>query len=109
MQDTSLAGATLRDTVFTETFDAILAVAISSTGQYWAAASMQGEERVWEARGQTLHLVWQVRTDITYALTFSPDGRSLVSGGWDGSMERWEVAGGGLLWAGRKRTNSAGA
>ena len=32
MQDTSLAGATFQDTVFTETFDAILSVAISSTG-----------------------------------------------------------------------------
>jgi WD40 repeat protein/transcriptional regulator with XRE-family HTH domain len=105
MQDASLAGATLRDTVFTETFDAILAVAISSNGQYWAAASMQGEVRVWEARGQTLHLLWQVHTDITYALTFSPDGRSLVSGSWDGSIKLWEVASGALLWSGWQTNN----
>src|SRR5260370_4071812 len=108
MQDTSLAGATLRDTVFTETFDAILAVAISSTGQYWAAASRQGEVRVWAARGQTLHLVWQVHTDITYALTFSPDGRSLVSGGWDGSIKVWVVASGALLWSSRHTNNITG-
>ncbi|KPV49124.1 hypothetical protein SE17_34385, partial [Kouleothrix aurantiaca] len=35
VQDTSLAGAVLWDTLFTETFDAITAVAISSSGEYW--------------------------------------------------------------------------
>jgi WD40 repeat protein len=105
MQDTTLARATLQDSIFTETFDAILAVAINRTGQYWAAASRQGEVRVWEARGQTPHLLWQVHTDITYALAFSPDGRSLVSGSWDGSIKLWEVASGALLWSGWHTNN----
>ena len=43
MQDASLAGATLRDTIFTEAFDATWAVAVSSQGQYWAAGSRQGK------------------------------------------------------------------
>jgi transcriptional regulator with XRE-family HTH domain len=42
MQDASLAGAILRDTVFTETFDATRAVAISSNGTYWAAGRAAG-------------------------------------------------------------------
>ncbi len=100
MQDTKLSGATLRETVFTQTFDAITAVAISSTGQYWAAGGRRGEVRVWEAAGQTLHLVWQAHTDLVPALAFSTDGGSLLSGSHDGSIRLWEVASGALLWTG---------
>ena len=53
MQDTNLSGAKLQDSVFTEAFDAISAVAINPNGQYWAAASRRGEVRLWEAAGQT--------------------------------------------------------
>jgi transcriptional regulator with XRE-family HTH domain len=38
LQDASLSGALLQECVFTETFDAIWAVAISQSGQHWAAA-----------------------------------------------------------------------
>ncbi len=102
MQDANLSGALIRDSVFNETFDVITAVAISSTGQYWAAAGRRGEVRVWEwvkEAGQILHLVWQAHTDTTYALAFSPDGRTLVSGSWDDTIKLWEVASGALLWS----------
>ncbi len=46
MQDATLSGAALQDSVFTETFDAITAVAMSKSGQYWAAGSRRGEVRV---------------------------------------------------------------
>jgi WD40 repeat protein/DNA-binding XRE family transcriptional regulator len=100
MQDTSLAGAILRDTVFTEAFDAAWAVAISNNGKYWAAGSSQGEIRVWREGGQTLHLVWQAHTDNTYALAFSPDDHTLASGSWDGSVKLWNLEDGALLWTG---------
>ena len=48
MQDADLSGATLQSCVFTETFDAISAVAISPNGQYWAATSRRGEVRLWD-------------------------------------------------------------
>src|SRR5207248_11676389 len=57
MQDATLSGAMIRECVFTETFDAIWAVAISSSGHFWAAGSKRGEVRVWREAGQTLHLV----------------------------------------------------
>jgi WD40 repeat protein/transcriptional regulator with XRE-family HTH domain len=98
MQDTTLTGATLSDPVFTETFDAIWSVAISSTEQYWAAGSGQGEVRMWREEGQTLHLVWQAHTDKVSALAFSPDERRLASGSWDGTITLWEVERGAPLW-----------
>src|SRR5260370_16177064 len=100
MQDANLSGALLRECVLTETFDAIGAVAISRSGQYWAAGSMRGEVRVWREAGQTLHLVWQAHTDIVTALAFSPDERTLATGSWDGALKLWEVESRALLWSG---------
>jgi WD40 repeat protein/transcriptional regulator with XRE-family HTH domain len=101
MQDASLAGATLRDSVFTESFDAIWAVATSPIGQDWATGSKRGEVRVWRVEqeaGQILRLAWQAHTDIVMSLAFSPDGRTLASGSLDGSVKLWEVESGAPLW-----------
>ncbi len=98
MQDATLAGAMIEDSVWTSTFDASWAVAISNTGQYWAAGSKRGEVRVWEEAGQTLHRIWQAHADIVSTIAFSPDGRRLASGSYDGSIKLWEVASGTLLW-----------
>jgi hypothetical protein len=56
MQDASLAGAGLRETVLNESFDVPWAVAISLNGRYWAAGSRRGEVRVWREEGRILHL-----------------------------------------------------
>jgi WD40 repeat protein/transcriptional regulator with XRE-family HTH domain len=121
MQDASLAGAAIQESIFTETFDAITAVAISSTGAYWAAASRRGEIRVWDtpsapsarssgaasnvsssasSRGVTLQRTWRAHADMVWALAFSPDDRTLASGSWDGTVKLWDVAAGALIWSG---------
>src|SRR5207244_2444568 len=100
MQDARLSGAMIRECVFTETFDAITAVAIGRSGQYWAAASQRGEVRVWREAGQTLHLVWQAHTDLVTSLAFSPDERTLASGSLDNSVKLWDVESRALLWSG---------
>src|SRR6184192_4616665 len=99
MQDATIAGALIRESVVTETFDAITAVAISRSGQYWAAGSRRGEVRVWREAGQILHLVWQAHTDIVTSLAFSPDERTLASGSFDGSVKLWDVESGAALWS----------
>src|SRR5207248_10783303 len=100
LQDATLAGALMRESVFSETFDAIWGVAISRSGQYRAAASQRGEVRLGREAGQILHLVWQAHTDIVTSLAFSPDERTLASGNFDGSVTLWNVASGVLLWSG---------
>ncbi len=97
MQDANLSGALLRESFLTETFDAIWVVAISRSGQYWAAAGRRGEVHLWSGAGQTLHRVWQAHTDIATTLAFSPDERTLASGSTDGSVKLWDVDGGAVL------------
>ena len=100
MQDANLSGALMRECVFTQTFDAIIAVAISRSGQYWATGSKRGEVRVWREAGQTLHLAWQAHTDMVWTLAFSPDEHMLASGSLDGSVKLWNVESRALLWSG---------
>jgi len=98
LQDANLSGALLQESVFTQTFDAITAVAISSSGQYWAAGR-RGEVWLWREAGQSLHLVWRAHTDTVWGLAFSPHERTLASGSLDGSVKLWEVDSGTLLWS----------
>src|SRR2546422_203602 len=100
MQDTTLAGARLCECVLTEAFDAITAVAISPSGQYWATGGRRGRVRVWRENGHTLHLALQAHTDAVWVLAFSPDERTLASGSLDGSVKLWEVESGIALWSG---------
>lgn len=101
MQDATLSGALMRESVFSESFDAITAVAISPSGRYWAAINRRGEIRVWCEAGQLLHQVWQAHTDNTFALSFSHDDHTLASGSHDGSVKLWDVESRALLWSGR--------
>jgi WD40 repeat protein/transcriptional regulator with XRE-family HTH domain len=98
MQDASLVGSILRDTIFTEILDASWSVAISRTGRYWAAGSWRGEVWVWSEGGQYLHLAWQAHTDNIFTLTFSPDERTLATVSWDGTLKLWDLQSGSLLW-----------
>ena len=91
MQDASLAEALLRDTTFTESFDVTRVVAISRNGTYWAAGSMRGKAWVWQEGGKLLHLAWQAHTDTVAALAFSPDGRTVATGSWDGALKLWDM------------------
>jgi WD40 repeat protein/transcriptional regulator with XRE-family HTH domain len=100
MQDANLSGTLMRECVLSDAFDALTAVTISKSGQYWAAISRQGEIRVWGQAGQALHLVWQAHTDNTFALALSPDEHTLASGSHDGCVKMWDVASGALLWSG---------
>ena len=100
MQDTSLIEATLKETVFTETFDASRAVAISPDGQYWAAGSRRGEVRVWSGEGQTLQWIWKAHAAPIIALAFSPNGRLLATGSMDCAIKLWDLESGALLWTG---------
>jgi WD40 repeat protein/transcriptional regulator with XRE-family HTH domain len=102
LQDATLSGARLEESVLTEAFDAIWAVAISQSGKFWAAGGRRGDVRLWrveQGAGETLHLVWPAHTDIVVCLAFSPDERLLASGSADSSVKLWDVERGAPLWS----------
>jgi WD40 repeat protein len=48
------------------------------------------------ANGQLVREL-QGHTNVVYAIDFSPDGRTLATGGWDGAIRLWDVASGAPL------------
>jgi WD40 repeat protein/transcriptional regulator with XRE-family HTH domain len=101
MQDSSLSHAAMQDNVFTEPLDTILAVSMSRTGAYWAAATIRGEIRVWEESGLRLRHSWRAHTEMmVWNLAFSSDERMLASASVYGSIKLWDVGSGTLLWEG---------
>ncbi len=103
MQDANLSGALVRESFLTETFDTIFAVAISRSGQYWAAGSKQGQVRIWRKPDEILLRVWQADPDIVISLAFSPNERTLATGTLNGSLKLWDVERGTLLWSSWQR------
>ncbi|HET9908885.1 MAG TPA: NB-ARC domain-containing protein [Anaerolineales bacterium] len=98
MQGTTIAKSVLQGSIFTETFDAITAVAINNTEAYLAAASRDGRILLWEAKTLALRRVWQAHADMVWTLGFNYDGGMLASGSWDGTVKVWNVSNGELLW-----------
>src|SRR5947208_6368144 len=98
MQDASLAGAMLQDTVFTEAFDAVLAVATSPDGRYVAAGSNSGQVRVWREEGRVAHLTIRGHSDRVGAIAFSPDGQTLATASWDGTVRVWDLESLATIW-----------
>jgi len=47
--------------------------------------------RLWDAASGELVREMKGHTNVVYAIDFSPDGRTLVSGGWDGTIRLWDV------------------
>jgi WD40 repeat protein len=83
--------------VFAETVNIILSVAIAPCGKLLATGDTDGEIRLWRvADGQQLfsrkaHAGW------TFSVVFSPDSQTLASGGTDQTVRLWDVHDGKCL------------
>jgi WD40 repeat protein/transcriptional regulator with XRE-family HTH domain len=98
MQDASLSAAMLHEVVFTEVFDAVLSVAVSPDGRYFAAGSNSGHVRIWHEEGRGVHLTIQGHTDRVGAIAFSPDEETFATASWDGTIRLWDLTTGASIW-----------
>jgi WD40 repeat protein len=96
--DVDLHNADLTGSIFTDTFGAILTVAVSPDGSYLAAAGTDGVIYVWRMTDyQPLYRLRGPRHFINNALVFSGDGRFLASGGSYDGVQIWDVQTGELV------------
>ena len=61
------------------------------SGTWWRRGMEKMAIRLWEvATGENIHTFWGHTTDVQ-SLAFSPDGKMLASGGFDGTILLWDV------------------
>lgn len=92
--------------------DGVTTVAISPSGDYVAAGSLDKSVRVWDIRNGTLIARLDGvdgHKDSVYSVAFGPDGETLVSGSLDKTIKMWQLSpdnrggmmGGGMIRGGR--------
>lgn len=91
LPDVNFAQADLTGAVFTDTFGGISSVAYSPDGALLAAASHDGEIRLWQTVGSQPHLTCEGHTGFAWSVAFSPDGKTLASASKDQTVRLWDV------------------
>jgi len=77
-----------------ETGQAITALAVDTSRQILAAATVDRWIGLWSVRTGTEEAELKKHRDVVRALAFSPDGRTLASGGDDRNVILWELGSG---------------
>ncbi len=83
---------------------AVNCLSFSADGRFLVSASSGGQVRVWSAEGDDSYVL-RGHASYVYAVAFSPDGRRIYSGGWDGLADSpghirvWDAASGDAVTA----------
>src|SRR6185295_3075796 len=77
-----------------ETGQVITALAVDTSRQMLAAATADRSIGLWSVPAAALKMELKKHSDVVRALAFSPDGRTLASGGDDRNLILWELGSG---------------
>ncbi len=70
---------------------AVLALAFASDGRSLFSAGKEGLIRRIDADSDEILGEWRASSDWIYSLALSPDGKTLATGDWSGTVRRWSV------------------
>ena len=93
----NLAYSDLAQSVFTQAFGSILAVAFSPDGKYFATGESQGYIRLFQVQDRQQIRILKQHDWWTVAVKFSPDGEKLISSSLDQTVKVWSVETGQCL------------
>lgn len=93
----NFAGTDLRNTVFSDVFDAVFTLAFNPDGTQFATGEMGGHLRVRDVT--TGNVIWSVQgyRSWIWSLAFSPNGKFIATGTGDGLIGIWEATQGILI------------
>lgn len=91
-QEINFCHADLSYSTFRDTFGVSSEVVFSPTGAHIAAATLNGEVRIWRVQDGEPLLTCTANRSRLRSLCFSPDGRMVASGGDEGIVRLWDVS-----------------
>jgi WD40 repeat protein/transcriptional regulator with XRE-family HTH domain len=92
VQGINFASADLASSVFTDTFDSTLSVAVSADGKSLAAGTADSEIRLWSMEDGTLEGVLKGHTDWVRSISIDYSGALLASASEDQTVRLWNLS-----------------
>jgi len=91
VQGINFASADLASSVFTDTFDSILSVAVGADGKSLAAGTADSEIRLWSMEDGTLEGILKGHTDWVRSIAIDSSGALLASASEDQTVRLWDM------------------
>lgn len=91
LRNVSFAHAQFFDSVFSDSFSSIFAIAASPDGKRLAAGTAGGEVRVWDTDSTQPIYTLKEHTEWVRSVAFSPDGKMLASSSEDMTIRLWDM------------------
>ena len=94
LHSVNFADSDLAKSVFSETLESILSVAVSPDGQLLATGDVNGQIRLWQMSTGKPLLTFKGHDNWIRSVAFSSDSQSLASGSYDRTIKLWDVSSG---------------